>query len=118
MTKIRSGQSFLYRSAGYDSTVIEIRMKEKVTGSYLQVALTDALKRFPYMAQKLVEKDGSYYLHRDDVSMTVAKDPEAPGAGQYEHRLSPDRRNLHRQSSVAKGIHRRSADKEAQKESW
>lgn len=73
MTKIRSGQSFLYRSAGYDSTVIEIRMKEKVTGSYLQVALTDALKRFPYMAQKLVEKDGSYYLHRDDVSMTVAK---------------------------------------------
>lgn len=73
MTKIRSGQTFLYRSAGYDSTIIEIRMKEKVTGSYLQVALTDALKRFPYMAQKLVEKDGSYYLHRDDVSMTVMK---------------------------------------------
>lgn len=73
MTKIRSGQSFLYRNAGYDSTVIEIRMKEKVTGSYLQSALTDTLKRFPYMAQKLVEKEGSYYLHPNDISMTVAK---------------------------------------------
>ncbi len=73
MKQIRSGQAFLYRNAGYDSTVLEIRMKDKVTGSYLQVALTNAAQRYPDMTQKLVEKDGVYYLHRDDNSMTVNK---------------------------------------------
>ena len=56
MKQIRSGQSFLYRTNGYDSTVVEIRMRDKVTGSYLQVALTNAARRFPYLTQKLVEK--------------------------------------------------------------
>ncbi len=73
MKRIRSGQPFLYRSAGYHSTVIEIRMKDKVTGSYLQVALTRTAKRFPYLTDKLVEKDGNYYLHRDDNSMVAVK---------------------------------------------
>lgn len=73
MKQIRSGQPFLYRSAGYHSTVMEIRMKDKVTGSYLQVALTRAAKRFPYLTDKLVEKDGNYYLHRDDNSMVAVK---------------------------------------------
>lgn len=73
MKQIRSGQSFLYRTDGYDSTVIEIRMKDKVTGSYLQVALTNTAKRFPYLTDKLVEKGGSYFLHRDDNSMVAVK---------------------------------------------
>lgn len=73
MKQIRSGQSFLYRTNGYDSTVIEIRMRDKVTGSYLQVALTNAARRFPYLTQKLVEKGGAYYLHRDDNSMVAVK---------------------------------------------
>ena len=55
MKQIRSGQSFLYRTNGYDSTVVEIRMHDKVTGSYLQVALTNTARRFPYLTQKLVE---------------------------------------------------------------
>lgn len=73
MRKIRSGQAFLYRNAGYDSTVIEIRMKDKVTGSYLQAALTNTTTRYPYMTEKLVEKDGSYYLHKNDHSMVAVK---------------------------------------------
>lgn len=73
MKQIRSGQSFLYRTNGYDSTIVEIRMRDKVTGSYLQVALTDTARRFPYLTQKMVEKDGAYYLHRDDNSMVVNK---------------------------------------------
>jgi hypothetical protein len=44
MRKIRSGQAFLYRNAGYDSTVVEIRMRDKVTGSYLQAALCQYCK--------------------------------------------------------------------------
>ncbi len=73
MRKIRSGQSFLYRNAGYDSTVIEIKMKKKVTGSYLQAALTETAARFPYMTEKLVEKDGSYYLCPSNTSMIATK---------------------------------------------
>lgn len=73
MRQIRSGQAFLYRPDGYDSTVVEIRMRDKVTGSYLQVALTNAVRRFPYLAQKMVEKNGAYYLHRNDNSMVVNK---------------------------------------------
>lgn len=73
MKQIRSGQSFLYRTNGYDSTVVEIRMHDKVTGSYLQVALTNTARRFPYLTQKLVEKGGAYYLHRDDNSMVAVK---------------------------------------------
>lgn len=73
MKQIRSGQSFLYRTNGYDSTVVEIRMHDKVTGSYLQAALTNTTRRFPYLTQKLVEKGGAYYLHRDDNSMVAVK---------------------------------------------
>ncbi len=73
MKQIRSGQSFLYRTNGYDSTVVEVRMRDKVTGSYLQQALIAAVRRFPDLTQKLVEKGGAYYLHRDDNSMVAVK---------------------------------------------
>lgn len=73
MQQIRSGQSFLYRASGYNSTVVEIQMRDKITGSYLQMALIHAGQRFPYLTQKLVEKGGAYFLHRDDNSMTVNK---------------------------------------------
>lgn len=71
MKQIRSGQPFLYRNAGYDSTVIEVRMVDKVRGACLQVALSETVKRFPYMTDKLVEKDGRFYLAPDVNSMTV-----------------------------------------------
>ena len=73
MKQIRSGQSFLYRTNGYDSTVVEVRMRDKVAGSCLQAALTNVARRFPYLTQKLVEKGGAYYLHRDDNSMVAVK---------------------------------------------
>lgn len=73
MEKIRSGQSFLYRQNGYNSTVIEVKMKERIRGDYLQVALGNAIQRFPYMADKLVEKKGTYYLHHNDVSINAVK---------------------------------------------
>lgn len=73
MRKIISGQSFLYRKDGYDSTVIEVKMKDKVRGDYLQVALSNTLKRFPYLSDKLVEKKACFYLSEDVNSMTVNK---------------------------------------------
>lgn len=71
MQKIRSGQSFLYRKAGYDSTILEVKMKDKIRGDYLDAALNIAVQRFPYMTDKLVEKESVYYLHRDDISMNA-----------------------------------------------
>lgn len=71
MQKIRSGQSFLFRKNGYDSTILEIKMKDRIRGDYLQVALGKATQRFPYMTDKLVEKEGIYYLHPDDISMNA-----------------------------------------------
>lgn len=73
MEKIRSGQSFLYRDSGINSTVLEVHMKRKVRGDYLQRALTTTLVRFPYMASKLVEKDGDFYLEASSNSMNVIK---------------------------------------------
>lgn len=84
MKQIRSGQSFLYRANGYSGTVVEVRMRDKVTGSYLQVALTNTARRFPYLTQKLVEKKGAYYLHRDDNSMTVNKTARYRALGSME----------------------------------
>ena len=69
MEKIRSGQSFLYRKAGYASTIIDVRMKDSVSGSYLCRALDKALQRYPYLRSKLVEKSGEFYLEEDNISM-------------------------------------------------
>ncbi len=71
MRKIRSGQTFLFRSHGYNSTVIEIQMKDMVSGSDLQEALRQTGIRFPYMMDKLVEKDGYFYLCRDTNSLVA-----------------------------------------------
>lgn len=73
MEKIRSGQSFLYRENGLNSTVLDIRMKSKLRGDYLQRALTTTLRRYPYMTNKLVEKDGDFYLEDSQISMNVVK---------------------------------------------
>lgn len=76
MPQIRSGQSFLYRNAGYDSTILEITMKEPVSGSAIHAALGYTAQRFPYMTDKLVEKDGCYYLvpnHNGMIPAATAK---------------------------------------------
>lgn len=72
MKRIRSGQSFLYRAKGYGSTVIEIKMKDRISGGPIQRALSSCKKRFPYLVRKLVEKNGVYYLAPDYNSMVAA----------------------------------------------
>ena len=70
--KIRAGQSYLYKSAGMESEVIEVRFRDKVSGSWLNQALLLAVKRFPYINTKLIEKDGDFYIVQNDISL-VAK---------------------------------------------
>lgn len=72
MEKIRSGQSFLYRKEGLNCTVIDIRLKKKVRGDILNRALLAAIKRYPYLASKLVEKNGDFYIADNrNLSLTV-----------------------------------------------
>lgn len=70
--KIRSGQSYLYKKYGMESEVIEVRFDRKVTGSFLNRALLSAGKRYPYFNTKLIEKDGDFYIVRNDCSL-IAK---------------------------------------------
>lgn len=55
--KVRSGQSYLYKTYGMESEVVEIRFHKKVYGSHLNKALRTALERYPYPNTKLVELD-------------------------------------------------------------
>lgn len=74
MEKIRSGQVFLYRKEGQNCTVIDVRLKKKVRGSILNQALLEAIKRYPYLASKLVEKDGDFYIADNrNISLTVRR---------------------------------------------
>lgn len=74
MEKIRSGQSFLYRKEGLNCTVIDVRLKKAVRGSILTRALLEAIKRYPYLASKLVEKNGDFYLADNrNLSLTVRR---------------------------------------------
>lgn len=70
--KNRSGQSYLYKKYGMESEVIEIRFHKKVTGSFLNQALIQAGKRYPYFNTKLIEKDGDFYIVQNAQSM-IAK---------------------------------------------
>nr|WP_325195014.1 hypothetical protein [uncultured Oscillibacter sp.] len=77
MEKIRSGPSFLYRRAGLNCTVIDVRLKKKVRGAILTQALLEAIKRYPYLASKLVEKNGDFYIADNrNLSLTVRRTEE------------------------------------------
>lgn len=56
-----------------ESEVIEIRFNKKVTGSFLNQALLSAEKRYPYFNTKLIEKDGDFYIVRNDCSLIARR---------------------------------------------
>ena len=73
LEKIRSGQSYLYQKNGMESEVFEISFHKNVSGSFLNQALTETMKRYPYLNTKLVELDGDFYIVRNDLSLTARK---------------------------------------------
>lgn len=54
--RIRFGQSYLYKMRKMESEVLEIRLYKKVRGDYLNQALRETMKRYPYFNTKLLEK--------------------------------------------------------------
>ena len=73
LEKIRSGQAYLYQKNGMESEVMEITFNKKVNGSFLNNALTLALKRFPYLNTKLVELDGDFYIVQNEMGLVARK---------------------------------------------
>lgn len=73
LEKIRSGQSYLYQKHGMESEVFEITFHKKVSGSMLNQALTEAIKRYPYLNTKLVELDGDFYIVQNEMTLTARK---------------------------------------------
>ena len=69
--KNRSGQSYLYKRHGMESEVIEIRLKKKVSGSFLNQALQTSIKRYPYFNTRLVERDGDFYIIQNAQSLVA-----------------------------------------------
>ena len=60
--KVRAGQSYLYNKRGMESEVIEVRFDKNVWGSHLNRALNLAIKRYPYLNTRLIERDGDFYI--------------------------------------------------------
>jgi hypothetical protein len=79
--EMRSGQSFLYRENGVQSMVVDLRMKDKVDGTALQNALSQALLRFPYLTRKMVEKNGKFYLAANPLPFLIKETSELRSLG-------------------------------------
>lgn len=79
--KIRSGQSYLYKKYGMESEVIEVRFRKKVFGSFLNQALRDASKRYPYFNTKLVEMDGDFYIVQNSNALTARRTQKLAALG-------------------------------------
>ncbi|MCH4168886.1 MAG: hypothetical protein LKF42_06520 [Streptococcaceae bacterium] len=71
--KIRTGQSFLYRKDGFESMVIEIKMKDTINQSHLEKAAEKALQRFDYLMQSFKEIDGDFYLIENNKPLIIRK---------------------------------------------
>lgn len=81
MEKIRSGQAYLYRAGGLNSTVLEVQMKSNIEGIFLCSALDKSLLRYPYMTSKLVEKNGNFFIEENLIPMAAVKTSEYRSLG-------------------------------------
>ena len=73
LERIRSGQAYLYQKNGMESEVMEITFHKKVSGSFLNQALLETIKRYPYLNTKLVELDGDFYIIQNEMALTARK---------------------------------------------
>lgn len=68
-----AGIPYLYRKNGAVSTVIDIRMKDKISLSFLQDALNFTVSRHPYFRSSVLEKKGDYYIVDNDKPFQVSE---------------------------------------------
>lgn len=59
--KAGAGLPYLYRSSGLPSEVFEVRMSRDIDENLLNMAILDAVKRFPYFSVRFEERAGDFY---------------------------------------------------------
>lgn len=84
VAKIISGQSFLYRTKGTRSMVIDLYLTEKIEPQLLQIAVNRSLKRFPYLTSSLVKKNDQYYLSHNEYPVVIAQQHNLCSLGSKE----------------------------------
>ena len=70
---VRAGQSYLYNKRGMESEVIEVRFDKNIWGSHLNRALNLAIKRYPYLNTRLIERDGDFYIVQNTAAPVARK---------------------------------------------
>lgn len=81
LEKIRSGQSYLYQRNGMESEVFEITFHKTVSGSLLNQALMETIKRYPYINTKLVELDGDFYIIQNEMALAAKRTQKLASLG-------------------------------------
>ena len=84
VAKIISGQSFLYRTKGTRSMVIDLYLTEEIEPQLLQIAVNRSLKRFPYLTSSLVKKNDQYYLSHNEYPVVIAQQHNLRSLGSKE----------------------------------
>lgn len=64
--------------------VVDVRMREDVSGRSLKLALDKALVRYPYFTSKMIEKDGDFYLVHNPLPFKVEETAELHSLGSEE----------------------------------
>lgn len=84
LNKNYAGISFLYRKNGAVSTVMEIVMKEEISGPMLQAAVNFTVSRHPYFKSSLQERGGDYYIAENEIPLKVEETLELHPLGSKE----------------------------------
>lgn len=84
LNKNYAGIPYLYRKNGAVSTVMEIRMKEKIDGLLLKNAVNFTVGRFPYFKSSMVERNGDFYIAENEMPFIVTETKEKRCLGTKE----------------------------------
>lgn len=79
-----AGIPYLYRKNGAVSTVMEIVMREPVSGPMLQTAVNFTVSRHPYFKSSLQERHGDYYIAENEMPFEVKETTELRPLGSRE----------------------------------
>lgn len=68
--------------------IIEVKLTDIVSGNHLKTAFAQAIKRYPYLAQKFVEVAGDFFLVKNELPFVIRNSRQLlplGGAATNEH---------------------------------
>jgi len=79
-----SGVSQFYRSSPSRAYVVEVGLRDSIRGDILQEAVNATLRRMPYCADALVERNGDFYYATNPLPFEVAETEQLRRVGGVE----------------------------------